>query len=137
MHSSFRNGDPIIVQGRLSTREWEKDGKRQSVTELEATAVGPDLRWSTAVVTRSRRPDAAGTALGTPAAATGGAGADVEDTVSAGGDTYAESGAEHPVDDPWGEMAEERNDPGHPLDDPFTDAPETERGVPVEAGVGA
>lgn len=55
VHASFVSGDPIIVRGRLVTREWEKDGRRQSMTELEASAVGADLSRCTAKVMRTKR----------------------------------------------------------------------------------
>jgi single-strand DNA-binding protein len=41
--TSLQKGDPVVVTGRVFTREYEKDGRTQSVTELEAFAVGPDL----------------------------------------------------------------------------------------------
>ena len=50
----FTTGDPVIVHGRLRTREWTTaEGDRRSVTELDATAVGPDL--GKCVVTEMRR----------------------------------------------------------------------------------
>ena len=58
--ASFVGGDPVVVHGRLYTREYEKGGTRNWVIELEALAVGPDLTRCTAVVTRiprARRPD--------------------------------------------------------------------------------
>jgi single-strand DNA-binding protein len=45
-------GDPVIVQGRLRSREYEKDGRVHSVIELEAASVGPDLARCTATVAR-------------------------------------------------------------------------------------
>lgn len=51
--ASTRLGDPVIVHGRLISRSVERDGTRTSVTEIDADAVGPDLRWATAVVTRT------------------------------------------------------------------------------------
>ena len=36
-------GDPVVVRGRLNTREFEVDGVRRSSTEIEARAVGLDL----------------------------------------------------------------------------------------------
>jgi single-strand DNA-binding protein len=45
-------GDPVIVQGRLRSREYEKDGRVHSVIEIEAAAVGPDLARCTATVAR-------------------------------------------------------------------------------------
>jgi len=65
--ASTRLGDPVIVHGRLFTRSIEHEGRRTSVTEIDADAVGPDLRWSTAVVTRT-------TAVSTPPAASEGTG---------------------------------------------------------------
>lgn len=55
VHASFAVGDPIIVYGRVYTRSYEKDGRRLSVTELEASAVGPDLAKCTAAITRTKR----------------------------------------------------------------------------------
>lgn len=55
VHASFRVGDPIIVHGRVYSDSYEKDGRRQWITRLEASAVGPDLARATAVVTRMRR----------------------------------------------------------------------------------
>lgn len=36
-------GDPVIVTGRLYTKEYEVDGKRRSNTVMESTAIGLDL----------------------------------------------------------------------------------------------
>lgn len=42
--SSVLAGDPVIVSGRLFTRDWTDDeGQRRTAYELEATAVGHDL----------------------------------------------------------------------------------------------
>lgn len=35
--------DPVVVTGRLRTREYERDGQRRWVTEIEATSIGLDL----------------------------------------------------------------------------------------------
>ncbi|WP_219420190.1 single-stranded DNA-binding protein [Pseudonocardia nigra] len=59
VHASLSVGDPIIVHGRLHSRSYERDGKQQTVLELEAYAVGPDLSWSTAAVTRTKRSEPA------------------------------------------------------------------------------
>ena len=53
--TSLRAGDPLVVHGRLYSREYEKDGKPRSVTEMEAWSLGPDLQWCTTVVTRKSR----------------------------------------------------------------------------------
>jgi single-strand DNA-binding protein len=54
--ASLVKGDPVIVRGRLRTREWTTEqGERRSVVELEATAIGPDLARCTATVHKQRR----------------------------------------------------------------------------------
>jgi single-strand DNA-binding protein len=58
-------GDPIIVYGKVYTRSADREGNRLSFTEMEAFAVGPDLRWATAVVTRTKAA-AAGAPSGLP-----------------------------------------------------------------------
>lgn len=55
---SLTKGDPVIVTGRLSVREYEAEGVRRYMTEISAVAVGPDLARCTADVHR-RRPAAA------------------------------------------------------------------------------
>ena len=82
-------GDPVIVHGRLSVREYEVGGERRYSTEIVASAVGPDLARSTATVSRRRPPEAApGTAEGDggSAAATGDltSPADAEEVASGG-----------------------------------------------------
>ncbi len=51
---SLEVGDPVIAHGRIFSREYEKDGRTQTVIEMEATAVGPDLAWCTSTVSRKR-----------------------------------------------------------------------------------
>lgn len=47
-------GTRVIVSGRMESREYEtKDGEKRTVWEVTADAFGPDLRWATAVVTRT------------------------------------------------------------------------------------
>lgn len=54
--ASLVKGDPVIVTGRLRTREWTTDqGERRSVTELDAHALGPDLARCTVTVHKPRR----------------------------------------------------------------------------------
>jgi single-strand DNA-binding protein len=59
--ASLVKGDPVIVRGRLRTREWTTgDGERRSVVELEASAIGPDLaRCTVGDVRRPRREEPA------------------------------------------------------------------------------
>ncbi|HSV64731.1 MAG TPA: single-stranded DNA-binding protein [Mycobacteriales bacterium] len=51
---SLRKGDPVLVTGRLFTRQYEKDGQLRSSFELEATALGHDLSRGTTVFRRTR-----------------------------------------------------------------------------------
>lgn len=51
---SVRKGDPVLVTGRLRTREWTGEQKGLSV-EIDATSVGFDLARGTAVFARIRR----------------------------------------------------------------------------------
>jgi len=50
---SLHVGDPVVVRGRMHTREYETEGRRAAIIELDATAIGPDLARCTTVVTRS------------------------------------------------------------------------------------
>jgi single-strand DNA-binding protein len=51
---TLTKGDPVIVTGRLSVREYEVEGVRRYMTEISAVAVGPDLARCTADVHRRR-----------------------------------------------------------------------------------
>lgn len=51
--NSLTKGSRVIVQGRLQSRSYEKDGQTHKSLELQVDAVGPDLRWATAQVSRS------------------------------------------------------------------------------------
>ncbi|MCW0214737.1 MAG: single-stranded DNA-binding protein [Pseudonocardia sp.] len=63
--TTFVKGDPVMVSGRLQTREYEKDGQVRLVVEMEAEAVGPDLNRCTAAITRVQRDPSRGSAAGT------------------------------------------------------------------------
>jgi single-strand DNA-binding protein len=52
--TSLSKGDPVIVQGRLRTRNFESEGQRRSVVEIDAVAVGPDLNRCFAHPQRNR-----------------------------------------------------------------------------------
>lgn len=49
---SLTKGTRVIVHGREVTEEWEKDGEKRSGNVLIVDAIGPDLRFATAKVTR-------------------------------------------------------------------------------------
>lgn len=53
---SLAKGDPVVVTGRLFTRNYEVEGQRRSSTELDAYAVGPDLGRCTADIRRNIHP---------------------------------------------------------------------------------
>jgi single-strand DNA-binding protein len=51
---SLTKGTRVIAVGEISTREWEdKEGGKRSSIEMDVDAIGPDLRYSTASVTRA------------------------------------------------------------------------------------
>ncbi len=54
---SISKGQRVIILGKLNFRSWEdKDsGQKRSKISVTAEAVGPDLRWATAQVTRTER----------------------------------------------------------------------------------
>ena len=52
---SLEKGSRVIAQGRLTQRDWEdKEGNKRTSIELEVDAIGPDLRFATAQVTRAQ-----------------------------------------------------------------------------------
>ncbi|MFC5995203.1 single-stranded DNA-binding protein [Pseudonocardia hispaniensis] len=52
--ASFVKGDPVIVYGRLSTRDYEdRGGHQRTDVSIDAHAVGPDLTWCTAALART------------------------------------------------------------------------------------
>ena len=52
--ASLQKGDPVIVTGRLRTREWT--GERQGISvEVDATSIGFDLARGTAAFAKTRR----------------------------------------------------------------------------------
>jgi single-strand DNA-binding protein len=55
---SLHKGDRVIVRGGMYSRAWEdKEGNKRSSLELRVEAVGPDLRYATAAVTKIRKSD--------------------------------------------------------------------------------
>jgi len=53
---SLHKGDRVIVQGGMYSRAWEdKEGNKRSALEVRIEAVGPDLRYATAAVTKIRK----------------------------------------------------------------------------------
>jgi single-strand DNA-binding protein len=51
----LRKGDPVVVQGRISVREWQDDhGIRHNSVEVDANSVGHDLNRGIATFHRVR-----------------------------------------------------------------------------------
>ena len=51
---SLRKGDQVIVHGRLKIQDFTtKEGARRTGLEVDAKAIGPDLSFHTAAITRS------------------------------------------------------------------------------------
>ncbi|MCR2801033.1 MULTISPECIES: single-stranded DNA-binding protein [unclassified Microbacterium] len=52
---SLRKGDRVIVVGTLRLRTWENDSRSGVTADVDAHAIGPDLRWGTTTFTRAAR----------------------------------------------------------------------------------
>jgi len=53
---SLARGTRVIVTGTLKMRQWEtQEGEKRSVVEVEATEVGPSLKWATAKMEKTSR----------------------------------------------------------------------------------
>jgi len=58
---SFRKGDRVFVTGRLRLRDWETGAKKGVTAQIDADALGHDLRWGTTTFhrdTAATTPDA-------------------------------------------------------------------------------
>jgi single-strand DNA-binding protein len=84
---SLQKGMRVIVTGNLKQRSYTtKDGEKRTVWDCEVDAVGPDLKWATARVTRNK--------------------------AGAGGQAHASV----PADDPWAAPAAGNVPPQQPTD---------------------
>lgn len=45
--ASLRIGERVIVTGKLKIREWENETRKGTAVEIDADALGHDLRWGT------------------------------------------------------------------------------------------
>ncbi len=53
---SLDKGMAVVAYAELESRSFEtREGEKRTVTEAKIEAIGPDLRWSTAKVTKSNR----------------------------------------------------------------------------------
>lgn len=53
--ASLRKGDRVLVSGRLRLRAWETETKKGLAVEIDADAVGHDLRWGTTTFVKDDR----------------------------------------------------------------------------------
>jgi single-strand DNA-binding protein len=53
---TLSKGDPVVVVGTLTTRQWETENGRGSVSQIRAEAVGPNLARGIAEFHRAVRP---------------------------------------------------------------------------------
>ena len=59
--NSLTRGTRVMVTGRLEQRSWETpDGDKRSVVEVNADDIAPSLRFASAAVTKTPRPEGAG-----------------------------------------------------------------------------
>ncbi len=54
-HDSFHKGDRVVVSGRLRIRSWERDDRSGTSVEIEAEALGHDLRWGVSQFSKKQR----------------------------------------------------------------------------------
>jgi single-strand DNA-binding protein len=60
---SLTRGMRVVVTGTLKMRQWEtQEGEKRSVVEVEATEVGPSLKWATAKIEKTSRQGQGGAA---------------------------------------------------------------------------
>jgi single-strand DNA-binding protein len=52
-YESLRKGDRVLLTGRLRLREWENETKRGVSVDIDAEAIGHDLRWGTSTFVKS------------------------------------------------------------------------------------
>lgn len=54
--ASLHSGDAVIVTGRLKLREWESGAKKGLSADIDADAIGHDLRWGASAFVKASRP---------------------------------------------------------------------------------
>lgn len=57
---SLTKGMRVVVQGRLTQSNYERDGQKRTSYEIQVDEVGPSLRYAKAQVTRNPRPEGGG-----------------------------------------------------------------------------
>lgn len=59
-HRSFQKGQRVIVSGRLRIRKWESGEKSGTSVDIEAEALGHDLRWGVSAFEKQEAPEPSG-----------------------------------------------------------------------------
>ncbi|HKP07398.1 MAG TPA: single-stranded DNA-binding protein [Microbacterium sp.] len=70
-HRSLQKGDRVILTGRLRVRDWDNGTRRGTAIEIDADAIGHDLRWGTTTFEKDSRSAAIDTSQNWPTAAAG------------------------------------------------------------------
>lgn len=65
--ASIRQGDPVLVTGRLRIATWGDDDRPATTVEIEAEAIGHSLRWGTSTFQRAPRAASEPASATTPA----------------------------------------------------------------------
>ena len=60
MAESFVKGDLVVIEGRLQTEEWEKDGVKHQSYVVMVDEIGPSIRWAPARIERADRSSGGG-----------------------------------------------------------------------------
>lgn len=64
--ASFKKGERVIVSGRLRVRRWENGDKSGLSVEIDADALGHDLRWGVSHFEKRKTGEAAQDGTGQP-----------------------------------------------------------------------
>ena len=56
-YASLRRGDRVVVAGRVRIRSYGEGDKRGTSVDIDAEAIGPELRWGTTTFHRNRPSD--------------------------------------------------------------------------------
>lgn len=97
--ASLQKGHPVIVTGRLRVRDWDNGTARGTSLDIDAEAIGHDLRWGTSAFARNRpavaRTSGSDTSDALPAERDPRSESDLDETPDREGDAEA-------VDPAWG-----------------------------------
>ena len=58
--AALRKGQPVIVEGNLTIRQWSVDGRSGTTAEIDARHIGHDLSWGRAAFERVSKAAALG-----------------------------------------------------------------------------